>query len=264
MPQHFDGFDDEQWDEFKWEAHLNEVERKSEQLRKFITSDPKGNVPRWITLLKESQDEDDAFEAYVEEELLMDEAYFPEDEDDWEDEDEDDWDDEDFLFGNAADHFMDMGPDEEDDFDDFEDGDEWKSLSDDYMYSDYSEIDDLGIFVDAKDLAVDVLKWAETIHPKYQTQEFQDFVDETLKIGAKIAGGHSFGFEPEYIGANIAYSKKALKCANHGLELMPLFKKKKLLKTHQYLDLHARLFELRNDIGVYIQELRDQFRLGLD
>ena len=31
--------------------------------------------------------EDDAFEAYVEEELLLDEAYFP-DEEDWEDEDE--------------------------------------------------------------------------------------------------------------------------------------------------------------------------------
>jgi len=78
----FDGFDDELWDEHKWEAHLDEVEKKSDQLRRFISSDPKGNTPRWITLLKESKDEDDAFEAYVEEELLLDDAYFAE-EDDW-------------------------------------------------------------------------------------------------------------------------------------------------------------------------------------
>ncbi|MBD3617090.1 MAG: hypothetical protein HUJ22_11020 [Gracilimonas sp.] len=262
MHMHFDGFDNEQWDEFKWEAHLNEVEKKSEQLRKFIASDPKGNTPRWITLLQESQNEDDAFEAYVEEELLMDEAYFPEDEDDWDEEEEDDWDDEDFLFGLSEDGYPDHL--DEDDFDDFDEGEEWKSLSDDYVYSDYAELDNLDIFLDAKDLAVDILKWAETIHPKLQSSEFQDFVDESLKIGAKIAGGHSFGFDQDYIGANIAYSKKALKCANHGLELLQGFKKKNFFTKKQYQELHASLFELRNDIGIYIQELRDQFKLGLE
>lgn len=262
MHMHFDGFDDEQWDEFKWEAHLNEVEKKSEQLRKFIASDHKGNTPRWITLLQESQTEDDAFEAYVEEELLMDEAYFPEDDDDW-DEDEDDWDDDDFLFGLPGEEdYMDF--DDDDEFDDFGEGDEWKSLSDDYMYSDYSDLESLIIYMDAKELAVEILKWAEKIHPKLQSPDFQNFVDETLKIGAKIAGGHSFGFEQDYIGANIAYSKKALKSANHALELLSGFKKKGLFPKKQYQEIHAELFELRNDIGVYIQELRDQFRLGLE
>ncbi|MEX0723152.1 MAG: hypothetical protein WD357_08405 [Gracilimonas sp.] len=263
MHMHFDGFDDEQWDEFKWESHLNEVEKKSEQLRKFIASDPKGNVPRWITLLQESQNEDDAYEAYVEEELLMDEAYFPEDEDDWEDEEEDDWDDEDFLFGLSEDGFMDMNQDE-DDFDDFDEGEEWKSLSDDYVYTDYADLDNLGIYIDAKDLAVDILKWAENIHPRMQSSEFEEFVEDSLKIGAKLAGGHSFGFDQDYIGANIAYSKKALNCANHALGLLQGFKKKGLFTKKEYQELHARLFELRNDIGIYIQELRDQFHLGLE
>ena len=80
--------DDELWNEHQWDAHISEVEKKSDQLRKFITTDPRGggSTPRWITLLEESVSEDDAFEAYVEEELLLDEAYFPDDED-WEDED---------------------------------------------------------------------------------------------------------------------------------------------------------------------------------
>lgn len=260
MHKHFDGFDDEKWDEFKWEAHLNEVEKKSEQLRKFIASDPKGNTPRWVTLLNESLNEDDAFEAYVEEELLMDEAYFPEDEDDWEDEDDDDWDDEDFLFGFSDEDFLNNENDH--DYDDFDEGEEWKSLSDEYIYSDYADLENLGIYLDTKDLAVDVLQLAASIHPKHQTKEFQSFVDEVLKIGAKIAGGHSFGFDQDYIGANIAYSKKALYCANHALELLQDFKKGELLSKKQYQEMHARLFEIRNDIGIYIQELRDQFRLG--
>ncbi|MEQ8524334.1 hypothetical protein [Gracilimonas sp.] len=262
MQQHFDGFDDEQWDEFKWEAHLNEVEKKSEQLRKFIASDPKGNTPRWLTLLQESQNEDDAFEAYVEEELLMDEAYFPEDEDDWDDED-DDWDDEDFLFGLNGDGLMDQS-EEDEDYDEFDEGEEWKSLSDEYMYTDYGSLEDLEAFFEAKEFAVDILKWAETVPAKQQSKDFQEFVDETLKIGAKLAGGHSFGFEQEYIGANIAYSKKALASANHALELLQALKKKSLFAKKEYLEFHSVLFELRNDIGIYIQELRDQFRLGLE
>lgn len=260
MHMHFDGFDDGKWDEFKWENHLNEVEKKSEQLRKFIASDPKGGAPRWLTLLKESQNEDDAFEAYVEEELLMDEAYFPEDDDDWEEEDED-WDDEDFLFGSSDDGLP--GPNEEDDFDEFDRGEEWKSLSEEYLHSDYGQLEDLDEYFAAKELAVDILKWAETVPAREQSKEFQEFVEEVMKIGAKLAGGHSFGFEQDYIGANIAYSKKALSSANRALSIMQQLKKKSLFQKKSYMIFHAELFEVRNDIGIYIQELRDQFHLGL-
>ncbi|MDZ7691691.1 MAG: hypothetical protein U5K69_11305 [Balneolaceae bacterium] len=80
------GFNDEIWDEHKWEAHLNEIERKSDQLRRFIAPDPTGNTPRWVTLLQENSDELDAVDAYIEEELQIEEAYFPDDED-WDEED---------------------------------------------------------------------------------------------------------------------------------------------------------------------------------
>ncbi|MBO6536863.1 MAG: hypothetical protein JJ966_11610 [Balneolaceae bacterium] len=252
----FDGFDDELWDEHKWEAHLDEVERKSDQLRRFISSDPKGNIPRWITLLQESQDEDDAFEAYVEEELLLDEAYFPEEEDDWDD--EDDYDDEDFLFG-AQDEF-----DELEEMDDFDSGEEWKALSEDFASSDYGSLDNLLIFNRSRELAVDVLKWAESVDEKYQTKSFQEFVGETLKIGAKLAGGYSFGFEPEYIGANIAYTKKALKCSNLALALLQAQRSEEYFNASDYGDFHERIFELRNDVGVYVQELRDRFYNRMD
>ncbi|MFN1835113.1 hypothetical protein AB2B38_007625 [Balneola sp. MJW-20] len=253
---HFDNFDDELWDEFKWEAHLNEVERKSEQLRKFIASDPKGNVPRWITLLNESLSEDDAYEAFIEEELLMDEAYFPEEED-WDDDDED-WDEDDFLFRDIED----LGGEEEED--DFDEGEEWKSLTNEFVDSEYAALENLPIYNNAKDLAVDILRWAELIPEKFQDSGFQDFVGDTLKIGAKIAGGFSFGYEHDYIGANIAYSKKALQIANRSLEKLQSLKRKKFFDREVYQDFHSRLFELRNDIGVHVQELRERFNLGLD
>jgi len=246
----FDGFDDELWDEHKWEAHLDEVEKKSDQLRRFISSDPKGNTPRWITLLKESKDEDDAFEAYVEEELLLDEAYFPE-EDDWEEEDE--FEDEDFLFG-SNDEF-----DEMEESEDFDSGEEWKALSEEFAISDYGSLDNLMIFNRSKDLAVEVLRWAESVPTKMQSKAFQEFVGETLKIGAKLAGGYSFGFEADYLGANIAYTKKALKSSNLSLALLQAQRSEEYFSTDVYSDFHERIFEIRNDIGIYVQELRDRF-----
>lgn len=254
-----DGFDGELWNEFQWESHLSEVEKKSEQLRKFIESDLKGNVPRWITLLKESLSEDDAFEAYVEEELLMDEAYFPEEDDDWEDEDE--FDDEDFLFGlDELESFRDFM--EEDD-DDFDEGEEWKELSDDYALSNNGSLDNLELFRDARFYAIDVLKWAESIPQQHQNEVFLEYVGDSLKIGAKLAGGYSFGFELEFLGANIVYTKKALHYANQSLEMLQRLKRSSCFTKQSYGEFHNRLFELRNDIGVYIQELRDRFNSGL-
>ena len=237
--------DDELWDERQWDAHISEVEKKTNQLRKFITTDPRGgSTPRWITLLEESVNEDDAFEAYVEEELLLDEAYFPDDED-WEEEDE--FDEDEFPYSSIE---------------EFDEGEEWKALSEDFAYSNYGSLDNLRIYSRSKKLAIDILRWALSINKKHKSGEIDDFVEETLKIGAKLAGGYSFGFDYEYIGANIAYTKRSLLYANYGLDRLVQLKGKNLFKKTEYLVFHEHLHELRNDIGVYVQELRDRFHHG--
>lgn len=255
----FDGYDDElYWNEHQWEAHLDELERRSDQLRKFITSDPKGNQPRWIVLLRENLDENEAVDAFIEEELLLDEAYFPEDEDDWEDED-DEFEDDDFFFNyDEEDPFL------NDDDDDFDAGEEWKFLSDDFTQSDYGSLENLQTYNTSKLLAVDILKWAESVPEQYHNNTYHDFVGEILKIGAKLAGGYSFGFEQDYLGGNIAYNKKAIYCANNALQLLQKQRKAPYMTPSIYRRLHARLFELRNEIGIYIQELRDRFNFGLE
>ncbi|MGF1669836.1 MAG: hypothetical protein ACFCU6_05255 [Balneolaceae bacterium] len=257
----FDGFDDDFiWNEYQWEKHLNEIEKKSEQLRRFITSDPKGNTPRWMLLLQENVDELDAVEAFIEEELLLDEAYFP-DEDEWDEEDDDELDDDFFFYEDEFSLFDDF--DYEDD-EDFEYGEEWKSLSEEFTHSDYGSIENMSLFNDARDYAVDVLKWAEYVSPKHHNKAYHEFINNILKIGAKLAGGFSFGFEQDVLGGNIAYTKKALYSANDGLKELQKLKHESYMTPSVYKQFHSRLFELRNDIGVYVQEMRDRFDLGLE
>ena len=81
--------DDEIWDEFQWEIHLKEMEQRNEQLREFFTAGMADEKPRWLRLLNEYNSKLDVMNAYIEEELLIEESYFPDDED-WEDDDDDD------------------------------------------------------------------------------------------------------------------------------------------------------------------------------
>jgi hypothetical protein len=257
----FNDFDDIPiWNEFQWESHLDEIEKKSENLRRFITSDLNGNTPRWITLLRENVDELDAVEAFIEEELLLDEAYFPEDEDDWED-DEDEFEDDFFLEDNSLFNFEE--PDDEE-FEDFDYGEEWKELSEEYTFSDYGSIENLTVYRNARLYAADVLKWAESIPEHLQTRQVHEFITNVLKISAKLAGGYSFGFEQDVMGGNIAYTKKALYSANDALSYLNSMKKEPFIVPSLYIKLNERLFEIRNDIGIYVQELRDQFLKGFE
>lgn len=256
-----DGFDDYIWDEYRWEAHLDEIERKSDRLREFIASDTASDIPRWITLLRENSDELDAVDAFIEEELQIEEAYFP----DYDDDEDDDWED------SLEDEIDNVWIDDEldDDFlfddDDFDYGEEWKQLSNEFARSENGSIDTLDIYNTARGLAAYILQWAEGIHTKYRSKEYNDFVGNVLKIGAKLAAGYSFGFEQEFLGGNIAYTKKALHCNNVALVLLQdHLKEAPFIEHKSYLQLHKKLFELRNDIGIYVQELREQFYLGLE
>src|SRR5690625_7444837 len=71
-----------------------------------------------------------------------------------------------------------------------------------------------------------------------------------------LACVYSFGFEKDMMGGNIAYTKKALYSANETLSYLQKMKKEQLIVSSIYVKLHSRLFEIRNDIGIYVQEVR--------
>lgn len=299
------------WDEHQWETHITQAEQKSEEIRHFLDKTFGDEGPRWVKILKESESEHDALDAFIEEELMFDEAYLPDDDDDW---DADDLDDEDFFFGEHTeedsslytlddlltdrsrmddddddddddadtkdedsdedDEFEGLGFDsfddgfDSDDLDDFddpdmEDGEEWKLLSDDYTLSDYGSIDNLAVYNQAHNYGAHMLmRSAGVVIDDAENRElFNLFVSDVLQISAKITAGYSLGFESDMLGGNIAYCKRGLQASNRALTTLQLLKKRKIeFGEVEYRQLHADLTSIRNDLGIYIQDLRELFR----
>lgn len=254
----FNNFNDDVWDEHQWEAHLSEIEKQTTHLRQFITPDPLDSPPRWLTLLKESLDELDAVDNFIKEELEFNDPYFDEEDDYYIDLEEEDEDLDEPFFNEWDQEEAEL---EEDDFDA---GEEWKELSDEFARTENGSIEMLDIYNDARALAAIILQWAETLNPEHINEDCNNFIGHILKLGAKIAGGYSFGFDREFLGGNIAYTKKALHYANDGLTILQKnLKDAPFLSKKQYYFFHQQLFELRNNIGIYIQELREEFNNGL-
>lgn len=250
------------WDEFMWEDHMNKIEKKRENFLKFIQENNAANgMPRWLALLQETNDEPDAVDAFIEEELETEDLFFDDefDGEDYNDGDEDRLGDDGFFPDDNDDAFWD------DEIDDFEEGEEWKMLSTEFTFSDSGSIENLKTYNRSYELAVNTLKWVEKIHNKHQHKALNEFVSNTLIISAKLAGGYSFGFEKDFIGGNIACTKKALQAANNALYLLKYeLKKQPFIVQREYNFFARELFEVRNDIGIYIQELRDRFNLGFE
>lgn len=254
---------DDIWDESQWEKHISDVERKSKQLRKFIEPGKYEHLPSWISIIEEFTNEYDIVDEFVDRELELEEAYYPDD--DELDAEEDDLDDDLFLSHDAFD------PDSEEDLDalfeeldrftdgdEYEEGDEWKALTDDYD-GEPASIMKLGIYNDARNLAALCIQEIEpTMVANYPIQYIK-FVDEVMHIASKIASGYSFGFESEMIGGNLVCNKKALEHANNALAQLQKQKKQPYIVNEVYVEFHRLLFELRNDIALYVLDLRSRF-----
>jgi len=260
------------WDEHQWESHIKEMTRRHEHLRDLMDSGP-GKYPRWLAHIKDFPTKLDAVDAFIEEELLIEESFFPFDDDDDTDDDIDD-----ILFGSMEDD-DDWDPEEDDgDFDEnpiegddfFSDADDeeddLESFFDDFLEEesqgepsyDYTSLENIAIYTDARDLAADLLIYNDSKPQYLKHPGFIHLVSETLLISTKLAAAYSMGFDLEVLGANIAYCKQALEKANHTLIHLQSLKENPL-NASDYFELHRCLFELRNNIAIHIQETREFF-----
>jgi hypothetical protein len=251
-------FDGEIWDEFQWESHLEEMELKTRQLKKFIESNlgQPDSPPRWLKLLNESVSEQDALDAFIEEELMFEEAYFPDDDEEFDG--DDDFEEEDDLFFDAGFDDSDELDADADDDPDFA-GEDWKYNSEQYALTDYGSIENLKVYTNSHHFGSKAMKIAESIPSAAEQTDINAFITDTIQISAKLAAGYSFGFDRDVLGGNIAYCKKALYAANSALARLRDMKNRGYFSFATYYSLHADLHELRNDIGIYIQDLRDKF-----
>jgi hypothetical protein len=195
-------------------------------------------------------------DAFIEEELMFEEAYFPED-DDWDDDDDDDPDNDLFMSDEEDDDFFNQLLNEIDDDDD-DDDDDLPSSS--FRIEDIEYLEDMVTYNLARTFGIKVLGIAQRNQENRGDAIFNQFIQTSLQISAKLAAGFSFGFDIDVIGGNITYCKKALENANRALELLHMLKGRPWMKAAEYYELDEQLFSVRNEIGMYIQDLRETFR----
>lgn len=257
--------DDNIWDEYKWESHIDEMTRKHDHLRDLIESD-REKRPRWLRHLKDFPTKLDAVDAFIEEELLIEESHFPlDDKDEMEDDDDalfeylDDDDDEDWEYDDEESNLFDVPDEEHESLDD----DDVENLFEDIFEEenpeeslyDYASLENIAIYTDARDFAADLMIFNDS-KPQYMKHSgFICLISDILMISSKLAAAYSMGFDVEVLGANIAYCKKALVKANETLDHLHQLKDNPVTKS-DYPELHRRLFELRNNIAIHIQDTR--------
>lgn len=127
-----------------------------------------------------------------------------------------------------------------------------------------STLERLHVYRTSHRLASRVLTWSNTLPGRLKDSTLVQFCSHVTQIPANLAKGHGIGYEMDMIGGNIACSKRALAAANSGLDLLREMKRVEYMNDVLYKSLYEDLFHIRNDIGVYVQELRARFNLGVD
>ncbi len=227
-------FDDEIWDEERWEEFLSENDRRlARRLSLFFDylaehprpeNGPADVVARWEddfrrTLLGNGFHEDDPLLRMIGEDSAA-------------------------LNGDS----LESDPD-----DDFDNAGEPER-----------PVDELSVHRKAIDLSVEILRWSDSLPVDEKDSTFVHFCANVTQIPANVARGHGFGYEKDMIGGNIACVKRGLEAANEGLLLLRYLKSADYMPSEHYHELYERLFELRNDLGIYVQQLRERFELGID
>jgi hypothetical protein len=122
----------------------------------------------------------------------------------------------------------------------------------------------LPIYQQAESLASAVLDWADALADAAKTSTLVHFCSCITQIPANVARGHGLGYEVETLGGNIACVKRALAAANAALRLLHELKGAPHLSDERYRALYEDVYEMRNALGTYVQDLRARFNLGID
>jgi hypothetical protein len=120
------------------------------------------------------------------------------------------------------------------------------------------------LYVDSHKLAIRVLNWSNSLPGRVKDSTLVQFCSHITQIPANVAKGHGMGLELEMIGGNIACLKRALAAANAALELLRELKPAGYVDAALYLSFYEDTYEIRNQVGVYVQVLRRRFDLGIE
>jgi len=145
--------------------------------------------------------------------------------------------------------------------DELEDGEKWKQLTG-FEPTDFDSFENLPLYKKAFEFTIDAMNMIDEHLADVDDESVNHFCLAVTIPSAKIAGGFGLGFEMEGLGGNIANCKRGLSAANQMLNALYEMGNKELLDRNIYLEYHNRAKEVRDELAVYIVELRERFRRG--
>lgn len=165
------------------------------------------------------------------------------------------------------DHLLDES-DEDDKWDEFldvdftEEGEEWKQATG-FEADEFDSFKNLPVYKLAYTFSIDCINLIENRYKNVNDESINSFARSVIIPPAKIAGGFGMGFELESLGGNIANCKRGLNAANCMLTALQEMKDKNLIDRKTFQEFYERGKEVRDELGIYIVELRERFRRGI-
>lgn len=216
-------YDDEIWDEFKWEDFMREQDKK---------------VDRYMDLFYRYRDNPNR------DEIIAREMGWT------------------WLLDDEQDHFEEgIDFDDEDESDDGEEWKTRCGVAD--QEPEIERFDQLPAYEKARVFAIRAMKMVDELpEGKRDDSAVVDFVSNAMIASAKIAGGTGIGDEIEELGGNIAYCKRGLNAANRSITALHEMNEKRILAEETYIEIMKESIEVRNLIALHILDLREKFRRG--
>lgn len=243
----YDWDSDEPWDENQWEAFLRENDRRMDRymelLHDFLHAHPRPerDDPERLAAWK------DDLRAFIDKKgWTRDDLALP------------------FIWLDDADDVDEhplLGFDDISGDDAFFDEGLFGEDEDDFMLD---SLERLPIYQQAFALTGRVMDWSDEVPGGVKDSTLVQFCANVMQIPAKVAEGHAIGYERDMLGGNIACVKRALASANAALTLLKQLKPEPYMTASTYRALYEETYELRNALGLYVQELRERFNLGID
>lgn len=213
------------WDEFKWEEFMKESDRKTDQ---------------YVQLLEKYFDHPDRNKIIAKEMGWTHISDEPDNEDNAE--------------PNKWDEFL---------RDEGEEGEEWKrktGYGDMEFDTGMDDFQNLPVYQKAFDFTIDAMEILENRFHETNDESVDLFARSVIITPAKIAGGFGLGFDIRSLGGNIANCKRGLVAANQTLEALRQMKENNLIDDEIYREFHEKAKEVRDELAIWIVELRERFR----
>jgi len=119
-------------------------------------------------------------------------------------------------------------------------------------------------YSEAARLARAALEWAQALDVREKDLDLVTWCSRFNQMPAFVSQGHQIGYGRDVLAGNIACVRRALNAANENLDQVRARKRKGGAWQTAHDKFYEPLYELRNLLGAYVQDLRARADLGID